>query len=126
MHHLLKTKKEYKSLKKAGNTKYIYRNELDKACFQHDTAYGDFKDLAERTTADKFVRDKSFNIAKDSKHDGYRRLLASMAYKYFDKKNKGSVVKSVSQNEQLAKELHKPIILKFEKRKIHSAFKDNI
>ena len=50
-----------------GDTKYIYRNELDKACFRHDMAYGDFKDLAKRTAADKVLRDKAFNIVKDQK-----------------------------------------------------------
>ena len=87
----------------------------------------------------KILRDKAFNIAKDLKHDGYQRGLASMVYKFFDKKSassadkstKGSGVtaltnKSVSQNQQLAEELHKPIIRKFKKRKVHSAFKDNI
>ena len=66
---------------------YIYRNESDKACFQHYMAYGDFKDLAKRTPADKVLRDKAFNIAKDPKYDGYQRGLASMVYKFFDKKN---------------------------------------
>ena len=49
-------------------------------------AYGDFKDLNSRTTADKLLRDKAFNIAKDQKHDGYHCGLASMVYKFFDKK----------------------------------------
>ena len=96
---------------------------------------GDFKDLARRTAADKVLKDKVFNIAKDSKYDGYQRGLASMIYKFFDKKTKGSGVtnlanksdiKSIPQNEQLAEELHKPIIKKFKKRIVYSAFKDNI
>ena len=48
MDHLLKTKKEFKNLKESGDTKYIYINELDKVCFKHDMAFGDFKDLARR------------------------------------------------------------------------------
>ena len=84
-------------------------------------AYGDFKDLKKRTSADKVLRDKAFNIAKNPKYDGYQRGLASMVYKFFDKKTKGSGVtlankpafKSLPQNEQLAEELHKPIIRKF-------------
>ena len=60
--------------------RYIYQNELDKVCFQHDMAYGDFKDLNRRTAADKVLRDKAFNIAKDSKYDGYQSGLASMVY----------------------------------------------
>ena len=69
-------------------------------------AYGDFEDLVKRTAADKFLRDKAFNISKDSKYDGYQRRLASMVYKIFDKKTAGSGIKSMP---QLAEELHKPI-----------------
>ena len=74
-------------------------------------AYGDFKDLKRRTYSDKVLRDKAFNIAKNPKYDEYRRGLASMVYKFFDKKSKGGGVNiEVKHNEQLAKELHKPII----------------
>ena len=66
--HLLKINKEFKNF-----SRYIYRNELDKACFQQDMAYGDFKDLTKRTAADKVLKDKSFNIAKNLKYDGYPR-----------------------------------------------------
>ena len=77
-------------------------------------AYGDFKDFkAKRTAADKVLRNKSFNIAKDPKYDGYQRGSAFMVYKFFDKKNTGSGAKSMPQNEQLAEELHKPNIKKF-------------
>ena len=62
----------------------LYQNKLDKACFQHDVAYGDFKDLNRRTTADKVLCDKAFNIAKYLKYDGYQHGLASMVYKFFD------------------------------------------
>ena len=72
MGHLLKTKNEFKNLKKTGDTSYIYKNELDKACFQHDMAYGDFKHLKRRTASDKIFRDKAFNIAKNPKYDGYQ------------------------------------------------------
>ena len=93
-------------------------------------AYGDFKDLKKRTAADKVLRDKAFNIAKNPKYDGYQRRLASLVYKFFDKKTKGNGVtlanKSIPQNEQLAEELHKPIIQKFNKRKVYATFKDNI
>ena len=75
-------------------------------------AYGDFKDLKRRTFSDKVLRDKAFNIAKNPKYDGYQRGLASMVYKCFDKKSKGSGVANneIKQNLQLAEELHKPII----------------
>ena len=61
---LLKIKKEFKNFKKTGDTSYIYKNELDKACFQHDMAYGDFKDLAKRTIANKVLRDRGFKLSK--------------------------------------------------------------
>ena len=88
-------------------------------------ACGHFKDLAKRTAADKVLRDKAFNIAKDLKY-GYQRGLASMIYKFFDKKTAGSGIKSMPQNEQLAEELHQPIIRKLKKRKVYSSFKYNI
>ena len=53
------------------DTNYIYENKLHKACFQHDIAYGDFKDLARRAASDKSLRDKAFNVAKNTKYDGY-------------------------------------------------------
>ena len=58
-------------MKETEDSIYVYQNELDKSCFQHDKAYGDFKDLSRRTRADKVLRDKAFNIAKNPKYDGY-------------------------------------------------------
>ena len=96
---------------------------LDKACFQHDMAYGDFKHLTRRTVSDKILRDKAFNIAKNPKCDGYQRGLTSMVYKFFDKKTSGGTVK----NENISnKEFHKQIVEKFKKRKAQSPFIDNI
>ena len=84
-------------------------------------AYGDFKDLKRRTASDKVLRDKAFNIAKNPKYDGYQRGLASMVYKFFDKKSTGSGVNTPLEfNEQLAEELHKPIIRKFKKITVYS------
>ena len=111
--------------KETGDTNYMYMNELDKACFVHDAAYSDSKDLTKRTIADKNFKNRAFDIAKDPKYDGYQRRLASMAYKFFDLKVSGSDAKLIPENEQLANELHKPIIRKFEKRKVYSTFKDN-
>ena len=82
-------KERIQKLKKTRYTSYIYKSELDKACFQHDMAYVDFKDLKRRTVSDKILRDKAFNIAKNPKYDGYQRGLASMVYKFFDKKVHG-------------------------------------
>ena len=90
-------------------------------------AFGDFKDLKRRTDSDKILRDKVFNIAKNPKYHGYQRGIASMVYKFFDKKSTGSVINiPLEFNEQLAKELHKQIIRKFKKRKVYSGFKGNI
>ena len=107
------------------NTDFIYRNELDKACFQHDMVYGDFKDLARRTASDKVLRNKAFKIAKNPEYDGYQRRLASVVSKLFYKKSSGSGIAN-EPNYQLANELHKPIIRKFKKRKVYSSFRDNI
>ena len=121
-----KNKERIQKFNETGNTDYIYKNELDKACFQHDMAYGDFKDLAKRTFADKVLRGKAFKIASDQKYDGYERGLASMVYIFFDKKTQGSgrslQVADDKENIQLANELHKPIIRKLKKRKVYSSF----
>ena len=68
-----KNKERIQKFKETENTDYIYKNELDKACSQHDMAYGDFKDLTKRTVPDKVLRDKAFNIAKNPQYDGYQR-----------------------------------------------------
>ena len=109
-----------------GDASYIYKNELDKACFQHDIAYGDFKDLKRRTFSIKILRDKAFNITKNPKYYGCQKGLASMIYKFFDKKSEGSGIVNNKDNIPLADELRKPIISKFEKRKVYSLFRDNI
>ena len=103
--------------KETGDTNYVFKNELDKACFVLDAVYSDSKDLTKRTIADKNLKTRAFDIDKDPKYDGYQRGLASMVYKF---------AKLMPENEQLADELHKPIIRKFEKRKVYSTFKDYI
>ena len=90
-----KNRKRIQKFKQTGDTKYIYKNELDKACFQHDMAYGDFKDLARRTASDKVLRDKAFNIAKNPKYDGYQGGITSMVDKFFDKKEVAMVFLSL-------------------------------
>ena len=77
-------KERIQKFKETGDTKSIYRNELNKTCFQHDMAYGDFKDLARRTASDKVLRERAFNIVKNPKYGGYQRSLASVVYKFFD------------------------------------------
>ena len=125
MVHLLKAKKELKSLCKQETQILFAKN--------FSTRYGKSKDLAKRTQSDKVLRDKAFKTASDPKYDGYKRGLASMVYKFFDKKSCGSGVatslanKSATEpNYQLANELHKQIIRNFKKRKIYSFFRDNI
>ena len=116
-------KERIKESKCAGDMRYIYRNEFDKACFQHDSVYADHKDLINRAKSDKVLRDKAYDIPSNPEYDGYQRGLASMVYKFFDKKSMGS---GIANSSILADELHKPVIKKFNKRKIHSQFKDNI
>ena len=82
-----KNKERIEKFIQTGNTNLIYKNELDKACFQHDMAYGKTKDLVKRTQSDKVLKDKAFKIVSDPKYDGNQRGLASMVYKFLDKKS---------------------------------------
>ena len=79
-----KNKERIQKFKETEDSRYIFQNELNKACFQHDMTYRDFKDVARRTTSDKILDDKAFNIAKNPKYDGYQRGLASMVHELFD------------------------------------------
>ena len=107
------------------NTEFINKNELDKACFQHDMAYGKSKDFARRTQSDKVLRDRAFEIASNPKYDGYQRGLASLVYTFFDKISSESSV-DPEPNYQLANELHRQIIQIFKRKKAYSSFRDNI
>ena len=104
-----KNKKIIEQFMKTGNTVFIYRNEPDKACLQHDMAYGAFKNLVKWTQSDKVLKDKAFEIANNPKYDSYLRGLASIVYKFFDKSLK---VLGMMPNQELANELHIPIIRK--------------
>ena len=81
--------------KETGGPQYIYQNELNKTCFQHDIAYGNFKDLTRRTASDKILHDKAFSTGKNPKHDECQRGLTSMVYNFFffDKKASGGATK---------------------------------
>ena len=112
-----KNKERILKFKKTRDTNYIYKNELDKACFQYDMAYGDFKDLASGTASTKIFRNKAYNIAKDPKYGGDQKSLAAIVYKFFNKKSAGSgvnmnAINKNKHNHQLAEELHKPVIKK--------------
>ena len=116
-------KERIKEFKRTGVACYIYRNKLDKACFQHDSAYADHKDLINRTEADKVLRDKAYDIASNPEYVGYQRRLASIVYKFFDKRSTGSGFKKLKNSSSiLVDELHKTIIRKFKKRKVYSQF----
>ena len=130
-----KKKKGCKNLKKLG-----IQDIFIKTNFQHNTAYGDFKDFPRRAASDKVLHDETFNITKNPKYNGHQLGLVSMVYKFFDKSLEvtivwsqtlatgvKSVIKSeIMPNHQLAKELHNSVIIKFEKRTVHSSFKCNI
>ena len=113
-----KNKERTEKFMQTGNTNFTYKNELDKACFQHNMAYGKSKDLTKRKQSDKVLKDKAFKVASNPKYDGYQRGLALMVYKFLDKKSawlnkfSGSGIAN-EPNYQLANELHEPIIRKF-------------
>ena len=110
-----KNKERIQKFKELEDSWCIYQNELDNTSFQHDMAYGDFKNLIRRTTSDKTLPDKGFNI-DNPKHVGYPRGLVSVVYKSFDKKTSGSIIKNENiSNKDLAKELQKLVIRKREK-----------
>ena len=87
-----KHKQRIQKFMQTGDTNYIYKSELDKACFAHDAAYSNGKDLTKRTASDKVLRDKAFNITKDPKYDGYQKGLASMLYNFLIKNQKEVVL----------------------------------
>ena len=138
-------KERIKEFKRTGDTRLLYRNELDKACFKHDAAYTKYKDVENRLISDQKLKNSAYDIASNPKYDGYQRGLASMVYRFFgskvaplDKKTmsgKGnakqtgkpsSLERTKEVNKILAEELHEPVIKKINKRKVYSQFKDNI
>ena len=137
---LTRHKEKIKEFKRTGDTCLLYRNELDKACFKHDAAYAKYKDVENRLISDQKLRNSAYDIASNPKYDGYQRGLAGMVYKCFDSKvapldkktisgtgnAKPSSLERTGNNKILAEELHKPVIKKFNKRKVYSQFRDNI
>ena len=133
-------KERIKEFKRTGDARLLYRNELDKACFKHDAAYAKYRDVENRLISDQKLR----NIAYDPKYDGYHRGLAGMVYKFFHSKiaplnkktmpgkcsakhtAKPSSLERTGNNKILIEELHKPVIKKFNKKKVYSQFRDNI
>ena len=137
-------KERIKEFKRTGDTRLLYRNELDKACFKHDAAYTKYKDVENRLISNQKLKNSAYDIASNPKYDGYQRSLASMVYKSFDSKvapldkktmpgkgnakhtAKPSSLERTGSNKILAGELHKPVIKKFNKRKVYSQFRNNI
>ena len=112
MDHLRNIIKEFKNLEKQI-IENIY-TEMNQLVFAHDAEYSDSEDLPKRFISEKILEERAFEIARNCKYDGYQRALVSMVYKFLDKKT-GS---GISVNEQLAEELHKPIV--------YARFKDKI
>ena len=108
------------NFRKTGNLKDLYRNKLEKDFFDHDAAYSDSKDLAKRTVSYKILKDRPYKIARYLRYDGYKRALSSVVYKFLEKEA-GS---GASVNKALAEELHKPIIIKFKRRRVYTRFID--
>ena len=140
-------KERIKEFKRTADMRLLYRNELDKACLNHDAAYAKYKDVENRLISDQKLRNSAYDIASNPKYDGYQRGLASMVYNFFDSKvapldkkamsGKGnakstakpnalarSSLERTENNKILAEELHKPVIKKFNKRKVYSQFND--
>ena len=104
-------KERIKVLKRTGDTRLLYRNELDKPCFKHDAAYAKYKDVENRLISDQKLRNSAYEIASNRKYDGYQTVLASMVYKFFDSKvapldKKTMSGKCIKNNKILAEELH--------------------
>ena len=127
-----------KKFKETRDSRYIYRKELDEACFQHDTAYGDFKDFPRRPASDKVLHNKTFNMDKNPKHDDIKEVLLRWFNNFLIKKLlmlilllhahfqrlygqrpwlSGAVKNEIMSNQQLAQKIHQPVIRKFEKQK---------
>ena len=118
----VKHRESIQKFRKTNNLKHLYRKELDKSCFGRDAVYSDSKDLAKGTILDKVLKDRAYEIATNPNCDGYQRGLASMVYKFFDKKTWSGV----SVNRFVAEELLEPVIKKFKRRKVYPRFTDNI
>ena len=122
-----KYKQRIQKFEKTGDSQCIYQKKQIKLVLHMIWLMREFKDIARRTASDRILRDKAFNTAKSPKYDGYQRVLASVFYKFFDKKTPGSGIKNNNiSNKELSEELHIPIMKKFKKTKVQSRFIDNI
>ena len=114
--------KSIQKFRETGYFKFSIWNELDQTCFAHDATCSDRRNLAIRTISVKILKEKAYEIALILKYDWYQKELASIVFKFFDQKT-GS---AASVNEEIAQELHKPVIKKFRRRKVYARFKENI
>ena len=133
-----KDRERIEKFRETGNLKILYRKESDKAGLALDTSYLDSKDLSKNYIyiyiyiylSDKIFKDRDYEITGSRGYDGYQRGLASLCYKFVDQKNgsRGWVTSKdgIYLNEQLDKDLHKPVTKKFKRRKVYARFKDNI
>ena len=101
--HFTKHRERIQKFREIGNSKHLHRNELDKICFAYDAAYPHSKDLAKKTVSDKILKDTAYENARNPKYNGCERPLASMVFKFFDKK----AGTGGNSNEELAAELQK-------------------
>ena len=128
-------KERIKEFKRTGDTRLLYRNELDKACFKHDAGYAKYKDVENRFISDQKLRNSAYDIASNLKYGGYQRELVSMVYKFFDSKvapldkktmsgkgnAKHSSLERTGNNKSLAEELHNLLLKNLIKEKyIHN------
>ena len=93
-----KHREKIQKLRETGNLKHLHRNELNKACFAHDTGYSDSKDLAKGAISNKILKDRAYEIARNCRYNGHQKALASMVYIFFDNK----IRLGVSVNDQLS------------------------
>ena len=117
---LTRNKERIEMFMQTGNTDFIYRDELDKACFQHDMAYRKSKEIEKRTQSDKVLRDKAFKIAIDPNMLVIKEDQLQWFTSYLIKKSSGSGVATEPN------ELHRQIIRKIERQNVYSSFRDNI
>ena len=120
-----KNKERIKKFMPTGNTDYIYKNNIDQACCQHDMACGKYKDLSKRTESDKVLSNRVFEISSNAKYYGYQRGLTPMVYELFDKKIRWQWCKCYAKSTTF-KWTSKTNYWKILKRGVYYLFKDNI
>ena len=93
-----KNKKRIQKFKETRDTWCIYENELDQVYFQHDTVYDAYEDLPKRRAYYNVLHSKAFLIANNPQYDRYQHVVASVVYKFFDKKSRGNATHAGARN----------------------------